>query len=134
MLLHCFRAAFSVRVPRHPELLMSTQTYNQILSSCCSTQTLLSPSQITPAVFRGLLHATSDEDISPAVLYPVQHYGVILHQFHRVGSEGVLPLIGCWAVITTSNNDRYFKENRENWKKENWQRFLFFLNILLSIF
>lgn len=61
-------------------------------------------------------------------------YGVILHQFHWVDSEGTLPLIGCWAVITTSNNDRYFKENRESWKEENWQWYLFFLGILFSIF
>lgn len=61
-------------------------------------------------------------------------HGVILHQFHWACSEGVLTLIGCWAVITTSNNDRYFKENRENWTQENRQWLLFFLGILFSIF
>lgn len=92
-------------------------------------------SQITPAVFRGLLlHATSDRDISRRQGLTQYCHGVILHQFHWVYSEFALPLIGCLAVITTSNNDRYFKENRENWKQENRHWFLFFLGILFSIF
>lgn len=55
---------------------------------------------------------------------PTQYcHSVMLHQCHWLDSKDMLPLIGCWAVITTSNNDIYFKEIRESWKQENWQWF-----------
>lgn len=62
---------------------------------------------------------------------PTQYcHSVILHQCRWLDSKDTLPLIGCWAVITTSNNDTHFKEIKESWKQGSWQWFFFFFGIL----
>lgn len=114
---------------------MFAHANNQILSACCGAQTFCRCHKITPAVFQRTTTACRFWQGYLAGRGVTQYcHSVVLHQFHWVDSDGLLPLIGCWAVITTSNNDRYFKDSRESKNKENWQWFLFFLGILLSIF
>lgn len=121
------------QTPRHAELLMFAHANNQILSACCGAQTFCRCHKITPAVFQRTTTACRFWQGYLAGRGVTQYYhSAVLHQFHWVDSDGLLPLIGCWAVITTSNNDRYFKDSRESRNKENWQWFLFFLGVLLS--
>lgn len=92
-------------------LIVPSDTCNQTVSRCCNEQTFVAVTDnprcfertTTPDYFWQGNHAGRGLPSSARALYCINVTGCTLK---------VQTLIGCWAVITTSNNDGYFKENR----------------------